>query len=140
MLAHPGEEGFAVSGNRIPGDVEGVIASVIAERVGGMRAAWHFRDCAHRPVGQDGGVRAGSVKIIDDFFYGDERPGSPQHCFFLHAYDTFEEDVADAVGSLRVDDGEIWPDGGHGGELFACEGAFDKADARVNSHKVGTRI
>src|SRR5579859_7503219 len=136
MLAHPCEKCFAVARNRIPGDVEGVVAPIVAKRVGWVRAAWYFGDGAHCPIGQNGGVRTGCAQIIDDFFYGHERLRRCQHRFFLHADDALEEYIAGAVGPLSMDDGEVWPDGGYGGELLSREGAFDKADARVDSHQV----
>ena len=39
VLAHPRDERLAVAGDRVPGLVEGVVALVVAVRVGGGRAA-----------------------------------------------------------------------------------------------------
>src|SRR6185295_16601118 len=46
---HPGQEAVAVAGDLVPGEIEGIVARVVAVRVGRMRAARHTGDGADRP-------------------------------------------------------------------------------------------
>ena len=49
-----------------------------------------------------------AFEAVDDFFDGDDGAPRGEHSFFLNADDALDEDVALAVGFLRVFEGEGW--------------------------------
>src|SRR6516162_11312865 len=70
---HPGEKGLAVARDRVPRFIIGIVALVVAVRIGGMRAARHASDRAYAPSRQDHGVGAALPKILHDLLDGHER-------------------------------------------------------------------
>jgi len=85
------------------------------------RAACNARHRRYRPGGQDAGIRP-CVQRVDDLF--DSNDGAPRRKdgLLLHAKDAPEQDVALAVCFLRVDDGNIGPHRGCGGEDLPVKG------------------
>src|SRR6185312_16077309 len=69
--AHPGIEGAPVGGDLVPVEIAPVVAGVIAMSVGGVGAAGHYRDGAHRKARQHAGIGMHAVEIVDDFLDGD---------------------------------------------------------------------
>ena len=63
-----------------------------------------------------------------------------QHRFLLDADDAFDEDVAGAVGLLRVDDRDVRAMRRHRGQLLAGERAGDELDVRVDLRKIGAAV
>ena len=53
VLLHPGGEAVAVGGDLVPFDIGGVVADIVAVRVGRMRAARHHGNGGDRPGRQD---------------------------------------------------------------------------------------
>ena len=140
VLAHPGEEGVAVAGDRVPGLVEGVGALVVAVGVGRVGAARHLGDRGHRPRRQDHGVGAARAEIVDDLLDRDDRALRGEHRFLLHADDALEQHVAGAVGAQRVDDRHVRPDRRHGRQHLAGVGAGDRADVRIDLRQVDALV
>src|SRR2546426_1933018 len=65
MLLHPAEKRLAVSCDRVPGNIESVVAPVIAVGVGWERAARSLDDSIDRPMRQDHRVRARNAQVVD---------------------------------------------------------------------------
>src|SRR5262245_66013359 len=80
---HPSQKAVAVARDRVPRLIIGIVALVVAVRIGGMRAARHARDGAHAPTRQDHRVGAELPEIIDDILARHERAFRSQHSFFL---------------------------------------------------------
>src|SRR3981081_94982 len=53
VCLHPGEEAVAVARDRVPLLVIGIVALVVALRIGGIRAARNADHCGHGPGRQD---------------------------------------------------------------------------------------
>src|SRR5947209_5728156 len=136
VVLHPVEKCFAVSGDGVPGGVEGVVAAVVAVGVGWVCAAWGRDDSGNCPIWQDGGVRTGNAQIVGDLFHRYDHTFGGERGFLLDSDDSLEEYVSGAVCTLGVNDGEVGPDGGDGGKLFSGEGALDEPDARVDSDEI----
>ena len=54
-----------------------------------------------------------AVEAVDDFFDRDDGAPRGEHRFLLNADDPLDQDVAFAVGFLRVDDGDVRPERRH---------------------------
>src|SRR5262245_20419642 len=93
----PRQKAVAVAGDRVPRLIIGIVALVVAVRIGGMRAARHARDGADAPTRQDHRVGAALPEIIDDLLDRHERAFRRQHPLFLPPDDAFAEPVAGAV-------------------------------------------
>ncbi|MDT4842420.1 hypothetical protein FQZ97_763220 [compost metagenome] len=104
-----------------------------------MSAAGYVANGGQGPGGQDAGVHR-RVQVVDDLFHGDDAALGRQGRFLLHAEDAPEQHVALAVGLLRVDHGHVRAYRGHGGQLFAGEGAVDELDVRVDLRQVGAGV
>src|SRR6478752_7956546 len=122
---HPGEKAVAVAGDRVPGLVEGIVALVVAVRIGRVGAARHTGNGADGPARQDHRVGAALAEVVDDLLYRDERAFRRQHRFLLHPDDALDEDVAGAVGLERVNHGDVRPDRRYGGQPFAAKRTSD---------------
>src|SRR6516165_159116 len=81
---HPSQKAVAVAGDRVPRLIIGIVALVVAVRIGGMRAARHARDGADAPTRQDHRVGAALPEILDDLLDRHERAFRRQHHLFLH--------------------------------------------------------
>lgn len=104
-----------------------------------MRAAGHQAHGAERPARQDAGVHRG-VQFVDDLLDGDDAALRRQGRFLLHAEDAPEQNVALAVGLLRVDHADVRAHRGHRRQHFAGERAGDAADQRVDLRQVGAGV
>ena len=69
---------------------------------------------------------------VDDFLDGDDGPPRGERRFLLHADDPGDEDVALAVGFLRVDDGDVRAERRHRGQRLAGEWTGHRAVVRVD--------
>src|SRR5690348_11561950 len=87
MIAHPGEERVALARNGIPDGVERIVSPVVAVSVGGARPSWRHHDRRDGPMGQDHGIWAWRLKIVDDFFNRHYCLPSRQRDLFLDAND-----------------------------------------------------
>ena len=123
MFLDPPLKCFAISRDRVPGDIEGVVTRVVAMRVRRMGAARHDRNCAHGPRRQDDGVGADAFEALDKLLDRDDGRSRREDGFFLHADDAFEQDVAGAIGLLRVDDRDVGPVRRDSRQVLAGEGA-----------------
>src|SRR5215831_18282841 len=84
---HPGPKTVAVAGDRVPRLIIGVVALVVAVRIGGMRTARHASDGAYAPTRQDHRVGAALPEILHDLLDRHERTLRRQHHLFLHPDD-----------------------------------------------------
>src|SRR6266852_2564345 len=100
---YPGEERVAVARDRVPGLIIGVVALVVAVRIGGMRAARHADDGLDGPARQDHRIGAALAEIRNDLLDRHERAFRGQHHLLLYADDAFDQHVAGGVRLERVD-------------------------------------
>src|SRR5215470_2050241 len=136
----PGEERFAFARDLVPGDVERVVALVVALGVGWKGATRHNRDSPHRPVWQNYGVEAARPEILDDLLDRYDRAPGRKHRFLLDADDPFEQYIAGAVGPQRMDDGNIGPVRRNGSKHFASERTRHLADTGIHFRQVDPEI
>src|SRR5580765_5692682 len=87
MPLHPLPEAVAVAADLLPGDVEVVVAVVVAVRVGGVRAERGLCDSVDHPA-RDDDAAGPQLEAVDDLLDGDERPGGGEHRLLLHAADS----------------------------------------------------
>ena len=73
-----------------------------------------------------------AFEAVDDFLDGDDGAPRGEHRFLLNADDALDEDVALAVGLLRVNDGDVRPERRHRGERLAGERTGHRPVARVD--------
>src|SRR5436190_2136861 len=86
MILHPLPEGVAVAADRVPRDVEVVVAHGVAVGVRRVRAVRGHRHVVDRPPGQDD--RTGPrLERLDDLLDGDEHPPRAEGGLLLHADD-----------------------------------------------------
>ena len=73
-----------------------------------------------------------AFEAVDDFFDGDDGAPRGEHRFLLNADDALDEDVALAIGLLRVDDGDVRPERRHRDERLSGERTGHRPVARVH--------
>src|SRR5258705_13979364 len=101
MMLHPGEEAFALAGDRIPGLVEPVVALVVALGIGWPRATRHQADRADHPARQHAAIggRGGPGPPLpggeDGPFWCEPRP-------LLHPENPPEQNIAAGPAPLGV--------------------------------------
>ena len=120
--SHPRAEAVAVAADRVPRDVEVVVALVVAVRVRRMRAARSSATASTTQPGSTTPPGRGSSSSTISSTVTIER-ARREHDLLLHAEDPPELDVAVPVGLLRVDDADVRPQRRHGRELLAGERA-----------------
>ncbi len=140
VLLHPLEEDRLVAGDLVPADVEGVVALVVALRVGGVGAARHHGDGRDGPGGEDHRIGVARAEFVDDLLDGHHRALGGEHRLLLNADNALEHDVALAVGLQRVDDGDVRAHGRDGGQHLARIGAGDRADVRIDLRQVDALV
>src|SRR5215210_4180166 len=101
-------ERVAVAADLVPGNVEGVVAVVVAVRVGRVRPTRRGGDRVDRPRRQDNRARP-RLELAHDLLDGDDRAGGGEHDLLLDACDPPELDVAGPVCTLRVDYPDVRP-------------------------------
>src|SRR6185503_20335062 len=99
-----------IARDRIPVEVEPVVAVVCALDVGRMRAPWLDHDRVDDQAGDDRPVRIGADdRLVDDFFNHDDDPIRGKGCLLLATEQTPDLCVAGGGRPLRVDDGHCGP-------------------------------
>ena len=139
MAVDPGGELGAIAGDRVPAQVEIVVAGVVAVRIGRPGAARAVRDGRHREVRQHDVVHRGR-NLVDDRLDGDEQLRRGECGLARGADDPVDRDIAAAVRALRVQDRDVGIDRGHGRDLLAGVGAGDVPDARILLRKIGADV
>src|SRR5712691_11722134 len=130
----------AITRDRVPGLIIGVVALVVAVRIGGMRAARHAGDAADGPARQDHRIGAALAEIRNDLLDRHQRAFRGQHHLLLHADDAFDQHVAGGVRLERVHHRDVGPDRRHGRERFAGERACDALDVGIDVRQVDPEI
>src|SRR5690606_1177772 len=118
---------------------EGVVALVVAQRVGRRRAPFCHGDGGDSPAGDDAGVNRGA-KIVNDLFDGDDAALGCQYGFLLYSDDPLDQHVALAVGTLGADHGDVGADGRHCRQALAGERAFDELDLVVDHGQIAADV
>ncbi len=130
----------AVGGDLVPFEIGGIVARIVAVRVGRMRAAGHDRDGVDGPVRQDGQIGVQTVEIVDHLLDRHHDALGRQRRFLLDADDAFDQHVAFPVGLLRMDEGDVGPERGNGRQFLAGERAGDRFDVRIDRGQLGAPV
>src|SRR5690554_5984552 len=99
VVFQPGLEQVTIPGNGVPLLVEGVVAFVVAQRVGRRGALLGYGDSGDGPGRDHAGVDRGA-EVVDDLFNGDDAAFGCQYGFLLDADNAFYQHVAFTVGAL----------------------------------------
>src|SRR5690348_2492344 len=139
VALHPSGKALALARYLVPSLIKGIVATVVAERVGRKSAASHFTHRTHHPSGQYHRVRPG-LKPLDDLFDRDDRAARREYHLFLHAHDAPQEHVASAIGLLRMNHGDVRADGGNRGEPLAGKRTLDEFHPWIVLRQIGTEV
>src|ERR1700722_12451600 len=86
--------------------------------------------CGDRPGGKYDSIRAACAEIVHDFFHGNDGALRGQYHFLLDSDDALDENVACAVGFLRVDNADVGSMGRYRGQALTGERAIHEPDVR----------
>jgi hypothetical protein len=127
VAPHPLQERVAVPADRVPLEVEGVVAVVVVVGVRGMCPAGGDAHGIERPGGDDDAAGP-QLELRDDLLDRHDRALRCEHGFLLHAGDAPHLHVPRLIRLLRVDDADVGTERLHRRQLLTGKGAGDARD------------
>ena len=140
-FAEPGLDRVLVAGDRVPVEVEAVVAVVRALDVRGMRAPRLDDDRIDDESRDDRPVRVGpDHRLLDELLDDDDHAIGGEGRLLLAAEQAPHLGVATGRGALRVDDRHVRLQRRHGVDRLLAVGRIDRPDQRVRHRQVGLEV